>query len=67
MHHSRRSAQRTLQRDANPEGACTWRRPELLAFGSLVALLVIARHRGNIVRLLQGTEHKVGERTPAGQ
>jgi len=27
-----------------------------------LALLIILRHRGNIVRLLQGTEHRVGQR-----
>ncbi len=48
-------------------GARTWRRPELIAFGALVALLVIARHKSNIVRLAQGTEHKIGQRAGPGQ
>jgi len=42
-------------------GAMTWRRVEYLAFGALVAVLVIARHKSNIVRLIRGTEHKIGE------
>ena len=49
-------------------GARTWCRPELIAFGAVVALLVIVRHRSNIVRLLQGTEHKAGfDRLTPGQ
>lgn len=47
-------------------GARTWRRPELIVFGTLVALLVIVRHRSNIARLLRGTEHKTGQRARAG-
>ena len=39
-----------------------WRRPELILFGAVVALLVIVRHRSNIVRLLQGTESKAGRK-----
>ncbi len=46
-------------------GARTWCRAEYLAFGALVAALVIARHKSNIVRLIQGTEHKIGERAGA--
>jgi len=48
-------------------GARSWCKPECLIFGALVALLVIARHRSNILRLIQGTEHKIGERTPRPQ
>ena len=33
----------------------------------VVAALVIFRHRGNIVRLLQGSEHKLGTRSSAGR
>jgi len=43
-------------------GARTWCRAELVVFGAAVAALVIARHRANIARLLQGAEHKIGER-----
>jgi len=43
-------------------GARTWSKPELIGFGIAVAILVIVRHKSNIVRLIQGTEHKVGER-----
>jgi glycerol-3-phosphate acyltransferase PlsY len=32
-------------------------------FGAVVATLVIFRHRGNIQRLLTGTERKIGQRT----
>jgi len=39
----------------------SWRQGELIVFGAVVAALVIVRHRSNIVRLLQGTEHKAGE------
>lgn len=37
-----------------------WRLWPLLAFAVAMALLVIARHRGNIARLLKGTENKIG-------
>ncbi len=43
-------------------GARTWCRAEYVVLGALVALLVIIRHRSNIVRLIQGTEHKVGQK-----
>lgn len=36
--------------------------PVLLAFGILVAVLVIVRHRSNIRRLLAGTENRAGRR-----
>ena len=39
-------------------GARSWARPELIAFGAVVALLVIARHKSNIKRLLAGAENK---------
>ena len=52
--------------DPFAEGVHTWRRPELIAFGGVVALLVIVRHKGNIARLLRGTEHKAGQRASAG-
>jgi glycerol-3-phosphate acyltransferase PlsY len=42
-------------------GQRTWCRTELILFGALVALLVIVRHRSNIVRLLRGTELKIGQ------
>jgi glycerol-3-phosphate acyltransferase PlsY len=42
-------------------GARSWCKAEYLVFGALVALLVIARHRSNIVRLVRGTEHKIGQ------
>jgi glycerol-3-phosphate acyltransferase PlsY len=47
-------------------GLRTWAKPELIGFGIVVAILVIVRHKSNIVRLLQGTEHKAGERGQAG-
>jgi len=42
-------------------GLRTWCRAEYLVFGALVAALVIVRHKSNIVRLIQGVEHKVGK------
>ena len=39
----------------------TWRRPEFVVFGAVVALLVILRHKSNIRRLLAGTENKIGQ------
>ena len=39
-----------------------WRKPELIVFGAVVALLVIVRHRSNIVRLIHGTENKAGRK-----
>ena len=42
----------------------TW---PLLAFASVMALLVVARHRTNIARLLAGNENKIGgKRSPHG-
>lgn len=38
--------------------------PVLLGFGILLMLLVILRHRGNITRLLAGTEPKAGAAKP---
>ena len=38
----------------------------LTGFTVLGALLVVARHRGNIRRLLSGTEQKAGRRPPSG-
>jgi len=38
----------------------TWRRADLIAFGAAIAVLVIVRHKGNIRRLLNGTESKIG-------
>lgn len=40
--------------------ARTWCRAELIAFGAVVGLLVIVRHKSNIVRLIQGTENRAG-------
>jgi glycerol-3-phosphate acyltransferase PlsY len=42
-----------------------WRRPEFIVFGIVIALLVIARHKSNIRRLLAGTENKIGQAAPA--
>lgn len=39
----------------------------LLGFGIVLGVLVIVRHRGNIQRLLAGTECKVGVKKAAGQ
>ncbi len=41
--------------------------PVLLGFGVLLMLLVILRHRGNIARLLAGTEPKAGAKRNAGE
>ena len=38
----------------------TWRRLEFIVFGAVVALLVVARHKSNVGRLLAGTESKIG-------
>ena len=38
----------------------------LVAFSAVMASLIIIRHRGNIVRLLAGTEPKVGRKVPSG-
>lgn len=46
--------------------ACAWirqpngARPALPAFLTILAVIVIWRHRANIVRILQGTEHRFG-------
>jgi len=37
-----------------------------IVFVAVVALLVIFRHRGNIQRLLAGTESKIGQRVKTG-
>ena len=39
--------------------------PWMLALGILVAVLVAVKHRGNIDRLLNGTEPKIGQRVSA--
>jgi glycerol-3-phosphate acyltransferase PlsY len=39
-------------------GRRSWCRAELIVCGVAVAALVLVRHKGNIVRLLHGTEHK---------
>jgi glycerol-3-phosphate acyltransferase PlsY len=51
----------TLVPDPANLGLRTWCKLEYIVFGALVALLVIIRHKSNIVRLLQGTEHRAGE------
>jgi len=43
-------------------GDLVWRHAGLITFGILVALLVLARHKSNIRRLLTGAENKVGKR-----
>ena len=47
-------------------GTRTWCRVELIVFGAVVALLVIVRHKSNIVRLMQGTENKAGQSVAPG-
>lgn len=45
--------------------AATWywdRNPTLMAFAILLATLVVLRHRGNITRLIKGTEPRIGQR-----
>jgi glycerol-3-phosphate acyltransferase PlsY len=37
--------------------------PEAVAFSLIIALLAIFKHRMNIVRLLKGTESKIGQKT----
>jgi acyl phosphate:glycerol-3-phosphate acyltransferase len=39
--------------------------PEYIAFSIMLALLAIFKHRKNIVRLIKGTESKIGKRTKA--
>ncbi|MFW6162743.1 MAG: glycerol-3-phosphate 1-O-acyltransferase PlsY [Planctomycetota bacterium] len=41
-------------------GARTWARAPLIGFGIVIALLVIARHKSNLRRLLAGTENRIG-------
>jgi glycerol-3-phosphate acyltransferase PlsY len=36
----------------------------MVGLGTLIALLVIVKHRGNLQRLLAGTEAKIGQRAP---
>lgn len=36
--------------------------PALIAFALLLAALVVIRHRGNIARLIKGTEPRIGQR-----
>jgi glycerol-3-phosphate acyltransferase PlsY len=43
-----------------PEGLARATRTSLLASSGLIALLVLARHRTNLERLLAGTENKLG-------
>ena len=47
-------------------GARTWARAPLVVFGVVVALLVILRHKGNIRRLIAGTENKIGASREGG-
>ena len=47
-------------------GTRTWCRAELIVFGAVVALLVIVRHKSNIVRLMRGTENKAGQSVAPG-
>ena len=42
--------------------AITHQRAEAMGIGVALAVLVIARHRSNFVRLLHGQEHRVGRR-----
>jgi glycerol-3-phosphate acyltransferase PlsY len=39
--------------------------PEFVAFSLIIAALAIFKHRMNIVRLLKGTESKIGQKTKA--
>ncbi|HUT34287.1 MAG TPA: glycerol-3-phosphate 1-O-acyltransferase PlsY [Planctomycetota bacterium] len=48
-------------------GARTWCQAERIVFGAVVALLVIVRHKSNILRLMRGTEHKVGQGAATGR
>ena len=49
--------------DPLSSGQRSWCEGELIVFGAIVALLVIARHRSNIARLIQGTENKIGQKS----
>lgn len=37
-----------------------------VAFAAIVAVVIWVKHRGNIERLIAGTERKIGNRSPAG-
>ncbi len=39
--------------------------PIFIIFAAILSILAIARHNGNIKRLLNGTEHKIGEKKKA--
>jgi glycerol-3-phosphate acyltransferase PlsY len=45
-----------------PLWAWTWGRPDLIALLALLAALIFWTHRGNIARLIAGTEPKIGRR-----
>jgi glycerol-3-phosphate acyltransferase PlsY len=49
-----------------PIGALVWRYPGAsVGAAAVVAAIIVARHRGNIARLLAGTERRLGRRAPA--
>ena len=39
---------------------CLFNEPEFIVWGTLLAFIVLVKHRSNIVRLLEGTEPKLG-------
>ncbi len=58
---------KALLPDPLSAGARTWARAPLIAFGAVIALLVIVRHKSNIRRLLAGTESKIGGSSVGGR
>jgi glycerol-3-phosphate acyltransferase PlsY len=39
----------------------------LLIFASVIVLLILVRHRGNIKRLVAGTENKIGKKRQSAE
>jgi glycerol-3-phosphate acyltransferase PlsY len=41
-------------------------RPELIVGSFLLTILILVRHRSNMVRMLKGTEPRIGEKVQSG-